>query len=82
MAVMRKIFRTGNSMVVSLPKETLEDLHLQEGSVVSVDFNKEQRHIIIAPVAVELSGVDQEFARQVEEFIKQYRPALEALAQR
>lgn len=30
------------------------------------------------PTAIE--GVNQEFARQVDEFIQQYRPALEELA--
>jgi putative addiction module antidote len=81
MGVVRKVFRTGNSMVVSLPKEALEGLHLQEGSPVSIELDQEQHQIIIAPAAAELAGVDREFAQQVSEFIEQYRPALEALAQ-
>lgn len=82
MGVARKVFRTGNSLVVSLPKETLQELHLQEGSTVSIGLDRERQQITIAPIAAELTGVDQEFARQVEEFIEQYRPALEALARR
>ncbi|MGB3903966.1 MAG: AbrB/MazE/SpoVT family DNA-binding domain-containing protein [Anaerolineae bacterium] len=76
----RKIFKTGNSMVVSLPRETLEFLRLKEGAEVSVELDKERGEIIIAPVSRVLPGIDQEFARQVAEFVEQYRPALEALA--
>ena len=78
----RKIFKTGNSMVVSLPKELLESLSLTDGSEVSVELDKERGEIIITPVSKAPPGVDQEFARQVAEFIEQYRPALEALARK
>lgn len=80
MGVVRKIFKTGNSIVVSLPRDTLADLHLQEGSTVSIELDQERRHIVIAPVAAEGYGIEQEFAQQVAEFIEEYRPALEALA--
>lgn len=75
-----KIFRTGNSMVVSLPRDTLDYLELKEGSEVSVELNKERGEIVIAPLGKDLPGVDAEFARQVAEFVEEYRPALEALA--
>jgi len=78
--MMRKIFRTGNSMVVSLPKEMLEALQLAEGEEVSVELDAEHARIVIAPSAVEVDGVDAQFAKQVACFIEQYRPALEALA--
>ena len=35
--MVRKIFKTGNSMVVSLPREMLDALHLSEGEEVSVE---------------------------------------------
>ena len=76
----RKIFKTGNSMVVSLPRESLGFLNLDEGSEVSVELDKERGEIIITPVSRSLPGIDQEFARQVAEFVERYRPALEALA--
>jgi antitoxin MazE len=78
----RKIFKTGNSMVVSLPRESLESLNLKEGSEVSVELHKERGEIIITPVSRALPGIDQEFARQVADFIERYRPALEALAKK
>jgi len=60
----------------------LELLGLREGSEVSIEVDRERKRIIITPVAMTLPGVDAEFARQVKEFIEQYRPALEALAKR
>jgi antitoxin MazE len=78
----RKVFRTGNSMVVSLPREALEFLGIQEGQDVSVDLDRENRQIVITPpeTPVADAGVDEAFARQVSEFIETYRTALEALA--
>ncbi|HSF83702.1 MAG TPA: AbrB/MazE/SpoVT family DNA-binding domain-containing protein [Anaerolineales bacterium] len=80
--MLRKVFRTGNSVVISLPKDALELLGVAEGSDVSVDLDRKKRQIIISPVEEPLAaaGVDEAFAHQVSEFIEQYRPALEALA--
>jgi antitoxin MazE len=80
--MLRKVFRTGNSVVVSLPKEALELLGIAEGSDVSLDLDRKKRQIILSPVETPLAaaGVDEEFARQVSEFIDQYRTALETLA--
>ena len=76
----RKIFRTGNSMVVSLPRDFLNMLNLDEGSEVAVELDREKGCLIITPVGFELEGVDREFSRRVDAFIDQYRHALEKLA--
>lgn len=78
--MVRKVFKTGNSVVVSLPKDALSFLGIGAGADVSVKLDKEQRQLIIEPIDPALPGVDQTFAAQVAEFIEQYRPALEALA--
>ena len=80
--MVRKVFRAGNSLVVSLPRETIRSLGLEEGSEVSVAVNEEEKQIIIEPIPLELDGVDEEFAQQVADFISLYRPALEALAKK
>lgn len=78
--MLRKIFRTGNSIVVSIPRDILDELQLSEGADVSVEFDAEQRQIVISPVEkTMLTGIDETFAKQVDDFIKKYRPALEAL---
>lgn len=78
--MVRKIFRTGNSMVVSLPKELLDGLRLSEGAEVEVKLDQTRGVITVAPAPAATKGVDEAFARQVSEFIDQYRPALETLA--
>jgi antitoxin MazE len=79
--MLRKIFRTGNSIVVSIPREILDELHISEGEDVSVELDSQQRRIVISPVEKDIpTGIDEVFARQVDDFIEKYRPALEALA--
>lgn len=76
--MLRKIFKTGNSLVISLPKQMLESLGISCGSDVSV--TSEDGKIIIRPMSQVVPGVDEDFARQLSEFIDEYRPALEAMA--
>jgi antitoxin MazE len=80
--MLRKVFRTGNSVVISLPRDALEYLELREGAEIEISIDRENHQLIIKPVEVPLaiSSVDEKFALQVAEFIEQYRPALEKLA--
>ncbi len=80
--MLRKVFRTGNSVVISLPREALEYLNIHEGAEVEIDLDRENRQLILKPLEMPLaiSGVDEKFAHQVAEFIEQYRPALKELA--
>jgi putative addiction module antidote len=78
--MLRKVFKAGNSLVVSLPKESIQALGLQEGSEVSVELGPDQKEIVIKPAEPPLAEIDETFAQQVADFIEQYRPALEALA--
>ena len=78
--MLRKIFRSGNSTVLALPKEMLDALGVKEGQDVSVTLQSDRQQIVITPLPTSAEGVDAEFARQVADFIDTYRPALEALA--
>lgn len=78
--MVRKIFKTGNSLVVSLPKEFIELIGLQEGSEISLFVDENQGRIVIEPAKPPLAGIDADFAQQLNDFIEQYRSALEALA--
>ena len=80
--MIRRLFRTGNSVVLSLPKELLDDLGIRYGDCVNLELDRERRRVIITPVekSIVVAGVNEEFARQVDDFIQQYRPALEELA--
>lgn len=80
--MIRRLFKTGNSIVLSLPKEVLDNLGIKDGESVNLELDREQRRVIITPVEkpIAIAGVNEEFARQVDDFIQQYRPALEELA--
>lgn len=78
--MVRKIFKTGNSLVISLPKDSMKQLGLQEGSEVSVVVEPKEGRLIIEPTKQQIAEIDPEFAQQVHDFIEQYRPALEKLA--
>ena len=78
--MVRKIFKTGNSLVISLPKESIQTLGLREGSEVNLTVDKDAGIVIIKPVKP-LAVIDKVFAQQLNDFIEQYRPALETLAE-
>ena len=80
--MIRRLFKTGNSIVLSLPKEVLDNLGVGDGENVNIELENDQHRLIITPIArsVSLDGVDEDFAHQVSEFIRQYRPALDELA--
>ena len=81
--MLRKVLKTGNSLVVSLPKALLEPLGIRDGMDVSVELDKQNHQIVIRPAGLPLAGdLTEEFARQVNEFIDEYRPALEALTRK
>jgi antitoxin MazE len=80
--MIRRLFKSGNSIVVSLPKELLADLGVNDGGSVNIELDHEQRRVIITPVEIPaaIPGVNENFAHQVDAFIKQYRSALNELA--
>lgn len=77
----RRIFKTGNSLAVALPKDTLAELGLSEKAEVTVTLDKRHRQIILRSAKAK-GKVNPAFAGQVSAFIKRYRPALAALAKR
>jgi len=81
--MVRKVFRAGNSIVVSLPREIADQLNMTEGADVSVELDKKNRQILIRRVELPVAGdIDAEFAHQVADFIQEYRTVLESLARK
>jgi putative addiction module antidote len=77
--IARKISRSGNSVVFSLPAEVLEAVGLELGDEVIVTADPEQSRIIIAPLL--LPGVRRGFLERIDRLIDNYQQALETLAQ-
>ena len=78
--MVRKIFKTGNSMVVSLPSEAEHRLGIRPGTEVDVRINDEEGVVIIRPVPQVQTDITPEFARLVDEFMTEYHDVLQALA--
>jgi putative addiction module antidote len=76
----RKIFRTGNSAVVSLPSDVMETVGLSLGDEVTVTADPERQLIVVAAAGESLPGIRSDFLDQVDRFIDRYQPALETLA--
>ena len=78
----RKVFKSGKSMVISLPHEIMEYLGINAGDAVEFGFGEHEHQVVITPAGapMSVSSVDVNFARQISEFIEQYRPTLEVLA--
>lgn len=74
---MAKIFRSGNSKVVTIPEAALRKLGLSVGDEVEVEVEESEIHV--SPLKKKFK-VDPEIHRLTQKFIKNYRPALEKLA--
>lgn len=75
----RKILRTGNSAVVSIPAEALEAVGRALRDEVTVTVDPERGRIVLTPAT--LPGGRPGFLDQVDRFIERYQPALDALAE-
>ena len=73
----QKVIKVGDSAAVIIPKKSLEELGIRPGDTVSVEVDRKQRRVSIEPVVKE---IDKELLSWTKRFIKHYRPALEALA--
>ena len=65
----KKVWRTGNSLVVSITKEEAERLDIHEGDLVSVQFQKMELRPAVRP----------EVKAALKEAMAEYAPDLEYL---
>ncbi len=79
--ITQKLYKTGNSISVTIPKEYLKDLNLRNGSQVVVE--KSGHKLIVIPKGrILASGVDQKFVKMVDEFINEHEDVLQELSTR
>lgn len=76
----RKLFKAGNSVVVSLPLDMLKALGLSDGSHMSVEINRERRELILKPVLTKKSNLSMDFVRLVDKLFVDYDYQLRRLA--
>lgn len=77
----QKLYRSGNSIAVTIPKEYLEALNLKEGGLVEV-VKRGQELVVTSKIKVAAAGVDPKFARMVDEFIIEHEDVLRELSQK
>lgn len=80
----QKLYKTGNSVAVTIPKEYLNNLHLRDGSEVIVEQDPEAGVITISRKrsTKPVSKLSPEFLKWLDSFNKKYGPALKELAKR
>lgn len=81
----QKLYRNGNSVAVTIPKDYLETMKLKDGSEVTVEQDLENESIIISPkknIGKLKSTVTPKFIKWLEEFNQEYGPALRELAKK
>lgn len=76
----RKVFKAGNSLVVSLPVEMLKSLGLRDGAHVTVEINREKQELVLKPVITKKNNMSLEFVRTVDKLFLDYEYVLRRLA--
>lgn len=76
----RKVFKAGNSLVVSLPIEMLKSLGLRDGAHVTVEINREKQELVLKPVITKKNNMSLEFVRTVDKLFMDYEYVLRRLA--
>lgn len=79
--LVQKLYKNGNSVAVTIPKEYLKELNLRDGSQVLVK-TRGQELVVSSKAKTTVSGVDQKFAKMVDEFIAEHEDVLQELSQR
>ena len=75
------IIKSGDHLAVTLPEEMLDLLGLEAGEEdIPVLVSRELGQTVLVPVHLVEAAIDTEYVRQVDDFIRSYHPALEALA--
>jgi len=75
-----KLFKAGNSVVVSIPADMLKALGINDGSHVSMEINREKRELILKPVITKKSSMSVDFVRLVDKLFIDYDYQLRRLA--
>lgn len=77
----QKLYKNGNSVAVTIPKEYLKELNLRDGSQVLVK-TRGQELVVSSKAKTTAVGVDQKFAKMVDEFVMEHEDVLQKLSQR
>lgn len=78
---MGKVFKNGHSLAVTVPKIFAHQLNIKSGS--EIEWKKTNSGLLFSTaLKVKNKGIDQKFAKIVEEFIDEHEDVLKELAKR
>ena len=78
---MGKVFKNGNSLAVTVPKAFAHQLNIKDGS--KIEWEKTEKGLVLSSARrVKASGVDQKFAKMVDQFVTEHQDVLQALSKR
>lgn len=77
----QKVIVVGNSLAVTIPKDSAQKLGLRSGSRVEVHVDESRRLVSFTPVS-ELSADDRRVAELTANFMRRYDKDLRSLARR
>lgn len=77
--LIQTLYKNGNSVAVTIPRQYLEELNLKEGSKVVVEKQGKELRIVSKRQAL-ASDVDVKFMKMIDEFIKDHEDVLKTLA--
>ena len=76
----QKLFKAGNSTVITVPKQILELLKIKEGDDVVLEPNQDS--VTLKRKAKNAGGVDAKFMKMVDDFATEHEDVLKELAKR
>ena len=79
--LVQRLYKNGNSVAVTIPKQYLEELKLREGSEVVVEKQGKELRIVSRRQTL-ASDVDAKFMRMVDQFVEEHKDVLRQLAQK
>lgn len=78
---MRKVFKNGNSLAVTVPKTYAHQLSIRAGS--AVEWKKTNLGLTLVPEkTTKINGVDAKFAKMVDKFMDEHEDVLRELSNR
>ncbi len=77
--LIQTLYRNGNSIAVTIPRQYLEELDLKEGSEVVVEKQGKELRISTKTKAL-ATGVDIKFMKMLDKFVVDHEDVLQKLA--
>jgi putative addiction module antidote len=77
--LIQTLYKNGNSVAVTIPRQFLEELNLKEGSEVVVEKKGDEVHISSKAKTLAVD-IDPKFMKMVDDFVTDHEDVLKELA--